>query len=186
VLLSFEQATPEDLPVVLDILDEAAAWLKARSIDQWPPRFSGADDWRTDRLAKYVDAGHTWLVSNCKESMATFSVTNVADPDYAEGWPDGPDQALYIFRMAVRRSWAGRDLGAKILDWASIRAKVAGCSWLRLDCHRHNLDLQKYYEDHGFARVNTMIKTIDDNGHPYTRGSGALYQRPAGTMYALP
>ncbi|WP_428967062.1 GNAT family N-acetyltransferase [Micromonospora fluostatini] len=155
----------------------------SRAISQWPARFSSSEDWRIDRIAKYVAEGNSWLVKVDDEDVATFSLTSKADPDYAEGWPDGPDHALYIFRMAVRRAWSGRDFGAKILDWSSVRAGVAGDSWLRLDCHRHNLQLQHYYENRGFDRVNTLVKTIDDSGRPYTRGSGALYQRPAGTVY---
>ncbi|MFV2017576.1 GNAT family N-acetyltransferase [Micromonospora sp. LOL_023] len=184
MLLSFHQATASDLPTVLGALDEAAAWLKSRSIRQWPDRFSDANDWRMSRISKYVSEGRTWLVRAHSKPIATFSLTNIADPDYAEGWPGGPDRSLYIFRIAVRRTWSGRDIGSRILDWASMRASAGDGLWLRLDCHRDNLDLQQYYEARGFDRVNTLVKTIDDQGRPYTRGSGALYQRPAGTLYS--
>lgn len=187
MLLVFEQATPADLPVVLDLLDEAAAWLRQRNIEQWPDRFGGVDDWRAARIAEYVTTGQTWLVRLGGEAVATFSLGG-ADPDYADGWPDGPDDALYIFRTAVRRAWAGRDIGGRILNWASARAHTQGCRWLRLDCHRNNTALQRYYENRGFLRVGTLVRTITDGptpgtGNPYTRGSGALYQRPAGSVH---
>lgn len=186
MLLRFDQATPDELPVVLDVLDEAAAWLKDRRIKQWPERFGGVDDWRLARIASYVRDGKTWLARVGSEVAATFTIGG-ADPDYADGWPDGPDTGLYIFRMAVRRDWAGNDLGGRILDWASVRAADDGQSWLRLDCHRENYDLQRYYEERGFVRVNTLVRTILDGPGPgegelYTRGSGALYQRPAGSI----
>ncbi|HET9254743.1 MAG TPA: GNAT family N-acetyltransferase [Pseudonocardiaceae bacterium] len=110
-----------------------------------------------------------------------------ADPDYADGWPDGPDTGLYIYRMAVCRTHAGHDLGGHILDWASARAAALGYRWLRLDCHRDNYALQGYYKARGFDRVGTLVRTIDDpisgdtNGR-YTRKSGALFQRPAGSI----
>jgi ribosomal protein S18 acetylase RimI-like enzyme len=183
MLLTIDQASSDELDDVLGILDEAAAWLRDQGITQWPARFTGAGDWRTSRIEHYVSSGQTWLVRAGGVPVATFSLTDTADPDYAEGWPDGPDSALYIFRMAVRREWAGHDLGAKVLDWASARALAAGQTWLRLDCHRHNRRLQLYYEHRGFVRVATLVKTICDNGEPYTRGSGALYQRPAGAVH---
>jgi GNAT superfamily N-acetyltransferase len=186
LLLTFDQAAADDLSVVLDILDEAARWLHEREIEQWPAQFGGVDDWRSARIAGYVNAGQTWLVRIGGEPVATFNLTDQADPDYVDGWPDGPGNALYIFRMAVRRVWAGRDLGSRILDWASSRAKREGVAWLRLDCHRHNRALQRYYEDRGFIHVGTLVRTIDDNGQPYTRGSGALYQRPAGAVQLFP
>jgi GNAT superfamily N-acetyltransferase len=183
MLLGFERATPDDLPVVLDILDEAAAWLQSRGIQQWPAQFGGVDDWRSTRIAGYVADGECWIVRAGGDPVATFNLTAHADPDYADGWPDSPTGALYIFRMAVRRSWAGRDIGGRILDWSSARAHAAGTPWLRLDCHRHNRDLQRYYETRGFIHVGTLVRVIDDAGTPYTRGSGALYQRASGTMH---
>jgi GNAT superfamily N-acetyltransferase len=183
MLLTLDQAKPDDLPVVLSVLDEAAAWLKEQGIEQWPAQFSAVDDWRASRIASYVDDGDSWLVRASGEPIATFNLTTTADPDYADGWPEGPESALYIFRMAVRRSWSGRDIGARILEWACARAHAIGLTWLRLDCHRHNRPLQRYYEAHGFIRVNTLVRVIDDAGTPYTRGSGALYQRPASSLY---
>jgi len=190
VLLRFESAQRNELPIILDLLDEAAVWLRARDILQWPPRFSDVDDWRAARIASYVEDGQAWLVRISSEVVATFTI-GAADPDYADGWPDGPDDALYIFRMAVRRAWAGRNLGGRILDWASARALARGHKWLRLDCHRDNTALQNYYEARGFIRVGTLIRTITDgpqpgSGQPYTRGSGALYQRPAGSIHLPP
>lgn len=182
----FSPASADEIGTVLAILNDASGWLQRQGIQQWPARFGDADDWRSARIAHYIESGKTWLVKVGDEPVATFSLTDVADPDYADGWPDGPDGALYIFRMAVRRDWSGSDLGRQILDWAGIRAAAEGKQWLRLDCHRHNRKLQRYYEQRGFTRIATLVRTINDNGRPYTRGSGALYQRPAGTVSSSP
>jgi GNAT superfamily N-acetyltransferase len=183
MLLTVDQATRDDLPVVLEILDEAAAWLRDRGIEQWPSRFGGVSNWRSARIENYIEDGQCRVVRAGGDPIATFNLTTTADPDYADGWLEGPADALYIFRMAVRRSWAGRDIGTQILDWSSAHAAALGLSWLRLDCHRHNRTLQRYYEQRGFIRVNTLVRVIDEDGQPYTRGSGALYQRPAGTLH---
>lgn len=186
-LLEFRQAKDADLPAVLAMLDEAAAWLDDKGIRQWPAKFSDVNDWRRARIESYISAGHTWMASINDRVAATFTLGE-ADPDYAHGWPDGPETGLYIFRMAVTRSWSGCDLGGRILDWASVRAAEHGRQWLRLDCHRENPGIQAYYEHRGFSRVATLISTITDGpqpgeGQPYTRGSGALYQRPAGSIH---
>src|SRR5439155_9931 len=72
----------------------------------------------------------------------------------------------------------------RILDWASTRAADDGKRWLRLDVHRRNPALQRYYERHGFQRVGTLVRVVqaNDGGQPFTRNSGALYQRAAGTV----
>ncbi len=185
-LLSVDQASPDELPLVLELLDEAARWLNQRGIKQWPARFTGAEDWRIERIRAYIENGHTWLVRINAIAVATFTLS-AADPDYADGWPDGPDTGLYIYRMAIRREFAGHDIGGHILDRSSARAAALGYRWLRLDCHRDNLALQGYYTAHGFERVGTLVRVIDDpvsgdaNGR-YVRASGALFQRPAGSI----
>lgn len=183
MLMEISRAQPDELDDVLDVLDEAAAWLQELGIKQWPARFSGRDGWRGERLRSYVLAGETWLVRAAGEVAATFTLSG-PDPDYAHGWPGGPDNALYVYRMAVRRKHAGAGLGDRILDWCATTAAAAGQRWLRLDCHRENHTLQRYYTDRGFARVGTVVHTIPAtaDSEPYIRGSGALYQRPTGTI----
>jgi GNAT superfamily N-acetyltransferase len=185
-LLSIDQAMPDEFPLVLELLDEAARWLSERGITQWPAQFSGAEDWRIERIRAYIDNGHTWLVRTQDTAIATFTLS-AADPDYADGWPDGPDTGLYIYRMAIRRQFAGHDIGGRILDWSSARAAALGYRWLRLDCHRGNHGLQNYYKTRGFERVGTLIRAINDpapgdENARYVRGSGALFQRPADSI----
>jgi GNAT superfamily N-acetyltransferase len=176
--LSIRRATLDELPIVLDILDDAAAWLRKQGIDQWPGSFSGDDTWRIDRIRSYIENGCTYLVENeAGEASATFSLTRGADPQFAHGWPDGPDSGGYVFRMAVRRKSAGQNIGSKILSWAGDEVRRWGRPWLRLDAHRQNLALQRYYEQRGFVKVGEV--TAPDLSTPgRTRGSGALMQRP--------
>lgn len=186
MLLHFTQASHGDADTVLAILDEAAEWLQHNGIKQWPARFSGPDDWRSTRITSYLDAGQTWLVETAGTAIGTVTLAG-PDPDYVHGWPSAPEDGLYVYRMAVRRAYAGIGIGARMLDWASARAAATGKTWLRFDCHRHNPALQRYYEQQGFERVGTIVATIDPGAQPtgttYTRGSGALYQRPAGSVF---
>lgn len=184
MLITVTPAESHETPLVLGILDEAAEWLRTQGIEQWPARFSSSDDWRENRITRYVAAGETFLLRAGAIAIGTFTLS-AADPHYAAGWPDGPETGLYVYRMAVRRAAAGLALGDAILDWASARSAAFGYRWLRLDCHRRNPALQHYYEQRGFTRVGTLVHVIEGvgpDGGPYERGSGALYQRPAGTI----
>lgn len=183
MLIEVNRAQPDELGDVLDVLDEAAAWLQSRGVHQWPARFSGRDDWREERLRSYVLAGETWLARSAGKTIGTFTLSG-PDPDYAHGWPGGPGNSLYLYRMAVRRQYSGAGLGARIVDWCSAAAAAFGHDWLRLDAHRENEALQRYYSNLGFERVGTVVHTIPAtaDSEPYVRGSGALYQRPTGTI----
>ncbi|MFC0540643.1 GNAT family N-acetyltransferase [Kutzneria chonburiensis] len=179
--LSIKVAQPDELSAVLEILDDAAGWLQTRGIDQWPASFTADATWRTDRIRSYIEHGMTFLARNeAGQAVATVTLSKAADPQFAHGWPDGPETGGYVFRMAVRRSAAGNDIGGQLLDWASSQVATWGKKWLRLDVHRFNQSLQEYYKRHGFAKI-AEVTAPDLTAPGRTRGSGALMQRAVGS-----
>ncbi|MEW9513504.1 GNAT family N-acetyltransferase [Streptomyces bacillaris] len=123
---------------VLGVLDEAAGWLGARGITQWPSRFDA--EWVVEAISR----GETWLVS-VGDTVAGTITLDWADPV----WADLGGTAGYVHRMAVCRWAAG--LGAVMLDWASDAARHRGADALRLDCVSSNARLRAYYEARGFV-----------------------------------
>jgi GNAT superfamily N-acetyltransferase len=101
--------------------------------------------------------------------MATIT----ADPEDYPIWPPEwqREPAVYVRRLVVRRDYAGRGLGAALLDWAGLTARrEAGAQWIRVDVWRSNKELHAYYERRGF----TSCGTSTDPDYP----SGALFQKP--------
>ncbi len=158
-------ASVDELSTVESLLKEASAWLADRRIDQWqyPPH--------RDRITRALELGDCFLVVEEGEAVATIQVDSYADPEF---WTaeDQPGEALYVHRMAVKRSAAGGGLGALMLNWAGERATAAGKRWLRLDAWKDNPGLHRYYEGVGFR----LVRIID---LPHRR-SGALYERRVG------
>lgn len=139
----FEVASVDRIDEVLGVLDEAAAWLGARGIVQWPPRFDA--EWVAGAIAR----GETWLVNVGDEVAGTITL-DWDDPL----WADHGGTAGYVHRMAVRRRAAG--LGSAMLDRASEAARDHGADALRLDCVRSNARLRAYYEARGFVHCGDV------------------------------
>lgn len=139
----FQRACLDRLDEVLGVLDEAAAWLNARGISQWPARFEAA--W----LEQAISQGETWLVA-IEDKVAGTVTLDWADPL----WADAGGAAGYVHRMAVRRWAAG--LGAHMLDWAADVARQRGADFLRLDCVKSNGRLRAYYAARGFAHCGDV------------------------------
>jgi GNAT superfamily N-acetyltransferase len=136
--IRFERATSKQAPEVLGVLDEAAAWLRARGVRQWPARFEMT--WILDAIAR----GETWL------AMVGDRISGTITLDWSDPmWSDFAGTAGYVHRMAVCRRAAG--LGAAMLDWAAESARQRGCTALRLDCVASNHRLRAYYESAGFV-----------------------------------
>lgn len=159
-VIDFKPAHPEDLPLVMEILADAAAWLQAKGIDQWPS--PPPTHWR-QRMADKIDRGEMFTVGIVNNRFGIIGLS-WADPY----WPDG-GQAGYVHRMAIRSSMHGQNLGGLILFWAQQQVKKRGRTFLRLDCAAGNGRLRRYYEAQRF----TYQGTVTD--HDYV---AALYEKP--------
>lgn len=141
-VIDFRPAQPDDLPQVMEILSQAAAWLQSKGIDQWPS--PPPKHWQ-QRMAEKIERGemYTLGVVNNRFGMVGLSW---ADPY----WPDDR-QAGYVHRMAIRSDMHGQNVGGLILFWAQQKVKQHGRRLLRLDCANSNGRLRQFYEAHGFV-----------------------------------
>ncbi|MFJ6499466.1 GNAT family N-acetyltransferase [Streptomyces virginiae] len=165
-----EIATPGDLAKLLAFREEAAAWLSELGSDQWRRPYPA------DRLLATIEAGTVFMVRDGGTTAATITLTPEAEGGL---WlsEELAAPSLFVNKLTVARTHAGRDLGGRLLDWAGDRAYRSGASWLRLDAWTTNEQLQRYYLRHGFEYVRTVTEGGAVNGGP--RVSGWLAQRPA-------
>jgi ribosomal protein S18 acetylase RimI-like enzyme len=151
-------ARPGEEAVVLDLLAEAAAWLRGRGVAQWPARFPA------DSVQAQIAAGEALLVEEAQQPVATAAVAE----DDAELW--GPDTApaFYISRLAVARRASGARLGYRVIDWVAAKAAERGWRHVRLATDSDNPALRRYYEAAGFEHVADP---------PHARWPTSLYER---------
>ena len=152
-------ATPENLPVVMEIIGEAAAWLQIKGIDQWPSP-PNKHWWR--RTAAAIERGEVYLVFQAGLVVGTFGLT------WADAyWPDD-GQAGYVHRLAIRDKVRGQGMGQALLNWAAEQVWQRHRSLLRLDVAMGNGRLRRYYEEQGFIFCGTV------GDHDY---EAALYEK---------
>jgi predicted N-acetyltransferase YhbS len=163
-----EQATIEDLPVILAMRQEASDWLAQQGIDQWATAWPTPQA-QSERILSSIRAGETWMVRDGNEATAaTVALDTFSDPRL---WtPEEQRQpSMYLHRLIVRRKYSG--LGADVIEWACRRAGDLGNNWVRIDVWTDNIGLHRYYARQGFQHV----RTLDLTDYP----SGALFQRKA-------
>lgn len=149
---------------MLDLLSEAAEWIRASTgIDQWPERFP------RPFVADLVDEGDVFVALDAEQLVATLCL-QWADPVF---WPDADEEALYVHRLVVKRSHAGRGIGEQLLVWAAELAAGTGRSFLRLDCMTENTGLRRYYETLGFRHQGDIS---GDNPPPFNAGFRPRWQ----------
>ncbi len=160
-----ETALPEELPVVMGILDECAAWLHARGIAQWalpqPPH-----EW--EKMRGQIARGNVFLAR--READRSLIGTLRIEWEDARLWPDDPIGGGYVHSLAIRSSVRGHRIGAGLLQWAQGRIADRGRKYLRLDCWKENAALCRYYESLGFRRCGDF---------EIGAWTGALYEKEA-------
>lgn len=149
--LDVRRAQPSEVDVVLDLLAEASTWLRGKGIIQWPVRF------RRSLIEEGVRQGEVYVAVSEGEIVATITVVS-SDPPF---WGDR-DDALFVHRLAVRRSHAG--VGRELIEWIVGQTLQGGRSFVCLDCFSANERLRRYYEELGFRRVKEISGPME---HPH-------------------
>ncbi|MFJ7000589.1 GNAT family N-acetyltransferase [Streptomyces albidoflavus] len=165
-----ELATPADLSTLLAFREEAAAWISRTGSDQWSRPYP------SERLLATIENRMVFMVRDGATTAATITLSSEAE----EGlWTPEElrEPSVFVTKLTTARTHAGADLGGRLLDWAGDRAFRQGAHWLRLDAWTTNEPLHRYYLQHGFRHVRTVLEGDAVNGGP--RVSGWLAQRPA-------
>jgi ribosomal protein S18 acetylase RimI-like enzyme len=144
-MLAIAPACAGDLPMVLEILDEAARWLLARGIHQWE---SPAPPSVAEQFRGFIARGLVYLArdSASGEVVATFRIAWADDGL----WQDDGAAAGYLYALAVRPAHIGQGIGVEIVEWLKELFRERGRTWLRLDCIASNRRLRGWYEALGF------------------------------------
>ncbi len=165
--------TPDDLGVVLGLIEDARRWLKSQGTDQW------AEPWpdekqRDARVLKGLENKKTYILRYGDTPAATVTLANWHNPNV---WVPGAcqcdltERAVYLHRLITARKYAGHGLGELLVKWAAERARAKyGAKWIRIDVWTTNTDLHRFYQKLGFAPCGRC----PDPCYP----SGALFQKP--------
>jgi GNAT superfamily N-acetyltransferase len=169
--LQVRRAAADDLPVILEMINEAATWLRTRDTDQWarpwPDRTA-----RDARVRRGIRSGQTWMAEEHGRPVAT--VTYRPDGNQAL-WTrrERDEPAVYLSRLVVTRRAAGLGIGAAMIDWAGWQAaRDWDAQWIRVDVWTTNIALHDYYQGRGFRFCR--LCPFDQLAYP----SGALFQKP--------
>jgi GNAT superfamily N-acetyltransferase len=178
--LAISRAELADIPAVVDIMTDAAEWLRGRGIDMWHIDREQTSAYLQAALTGIPPAREVYLAwragpaGGMPEPVGTLAL-QATDPRL---WGEQPDDALYLHSFAVRRVVGGQGVGRALLRWAESFAAGDGKSYLRLDCVTENPALRTYYERAGYIHRGELHGTT---------WSASLYERRVDiTMLPLP
>lgn len=156
-MVELRRGTPEDEQALLDLFDEAVAWLVERGQpEQW-----GSEPWSgSERHRAFVaDLARSEGFVVAEEDGEVVGATVVGEPmPYA---PPPREPELYLRLLITSRRRRGRDLGGLLVDNVLQAARDAGVGLVRVDCFAAP-GLIAWYERHGFVGTETVpVGTVE-------------------------
>jgi GNAT superfamily N-acetyltransferase len=129
----------------VSILQESANWLIAKGMPLWVP-----SNFTFEWMKTNVASGR--LVVAEREGQVVAVVLRLWE-DMAV-WPDrAAGEAVYLHKLAVRRSFAGQGIIADLVNWVADEAFTQGRKYLRLDCVQRP-PLLAIYNRLGFVAID--------------------------------
>jgi ribosomal protein S18 acetylase RimI-like enzyme len=135
-----------EAPRVLAILRERAQWLQAKGLDQWKEFVAGGED----ILARRFREGMVLLVERGGQDAAC-AVLQWKDPFWGDLGADG--RSVWVHSLAVRRTFAGRGLGKRLLAFIESMGLASRKDFCRLDVIEANGRLKAYYRALGYKET---------------------------------
>lgn len=129
-----------DTEIITSVLREAAQWLKD----------IGKPLWNVSDFTEETISSEAHLYHLIKAGPDLAGLFKLQDTD-GLFWPDvDPTEALYIHKLVVRRSHAGKGLSSLAVSYAAEEARKSGRPFVRLDCESSRPSLRAHYERLGF------------------------------------
>lgn len=143
---------PEDQATVLQLFDDAVAWLVARGqTGQWGSEpFSTWPEGRA-RVRELVSGGGLRIAERMGEPVGALVVGSAPGYAPAVGRPE-----LYIELLLTARRYAGQNIGSRLVEVAAAEARAMGAELIRVDCWSGAPGLVGWYERQGFSRCGSF------------------------------
>jgi GNAT superfamily N-acetyltransferase len=151
-----KQANENEIPIIEEILLDAVYWMYSNGLENQWDEFNV----KWSSLSKKYEIFCFYIAYENNIPTACMALTDY-DPIY---WPDIPKgESLYLHKVAVKRSFAGKGFSKELIDFAKNIAHKLNIKTLRLNCNQHRSKLRAIYEKEGFVCVEekTILESYD-------------------------
>ena len=148
-MIEIKRAAEKDIPVIVDILEDAVKWLENTDKPLW-----SKERIQWEQLSKDFNAPDFYIAYLDGTPAGCMAVIDY-DPVF---WTDiQKGESLFIHKLAVKRFAAGQGLSDALISHAKSMCMDREITGLRLDCHSHRPKLRAVYERNGFICVDEKV-----------------------------
>ena len=154
-MTTFRKMTTEDTNQVMEVIEQAKAYLKSSGIDQWQNDYPNEDIIRED-----ISNGYGYVLEDEGKIVGTVALSFDGEPWYDDiydgKWMTNED-FLVIHRLAVSDDVRGKDAASEIMRQALQMCDLNDVCSIKIDTHKDNIIMQKFIKKNGFEYCGMVI-----------------------------
>ena len=142
-------STPQDIPMIMKLINEAKAYFKKQGIDQWQDGYPNEESIYQDILLK-----QSYLLEHHHDIIGTFCLSYALETVYEaieEGSWLSSKPYVTLHRIAISSKEKGKNYASYILEYIYQQALSQHIHALRVDTHEDNLSMQHMLLKNGFT-----------------------------------
>ncbi|PQJ81810.1 GNAT family N-acetyltransferase [Polaribacter glomeratus] len=160
--MKIQLSTLKNVPKILEIIEDARAYLASQNIDQWQNGYPNAEQIENDILN-----GESFIVINDENKiMATSMFTTNKEPTYKiiEGNWIVEENEVYgvIHRMAIKKEFRKFGLATLLFDEFHLQLLEKNIKSLKIDTHEDNIGMQSLIKKLGYKYCGIIYTNYGD------------------------
>ena len=160
--VTYRPAVSDDIPRILEIVQDARESLARHHVDQWQGNYPDAARFEED-----IRLGECFALDHAGELIAFFVLSTAPQENY-DAITDGKWSAdlpyCVLHRAAVAKEYRGSGASQALIRCVEEQARAYGLKCIRVDTHRKNKAMQTLLRDSGF-RYRGNILVDSEPGH---------------------
>ena len=150
--MDIRKATTEDIDAILSITSACAARMISKGILQWSEEYPNKEVFENDLSKNWL-----YVVVESNKTIGSITITPEMDEVYKSvKWLTITNNNLYIHRLAIDPKMQGKGYAQKLMNFAENYARQNNYESIRLDTFSKNTRNQKFYEQRGYVRLESV------------------------------
>ncbi len=149
------KASIDDVDDIINIVNQAKTYLKSQNIDQWQDGYPDKDTFLND-----INKENLYIVKEENTVLGVFALANYEgnyDTIYHGKWRRDKTYVV-VHRIAIDNQFKGKGVAKYIFDY--VKDKY---SYIRIDTHKDNLNMQKCLLKNGFKYCGIIYLSRDNS-----------------------
>jgi len=160
--VQYRAATAQDIPRILEIVQDARESLRRYHVDQWQGDYPAAENFEED-----IRLGQCFVLTHAGEVFGFFVLSTAPEACYEE-ITDGKWSAelpyCVLHRAAVAKAYRGSGAAMALIRCVEDQARAYGLKCIRVDTHRKNKPMQTLLRESGY-RYRGNVLVASEPGH---------------------